>query len=77
MAEPITFDHSIYSPESITAAAEAYAELLKVSLSAEDGCTTAQFESLDTEGGPFLVDAFCNHVLFETIQRFRAEGAST
>jgi hypothetical protein len=76
MVEPITFDHSIYSPDSITAAADAYAELLTVSLSAEEGCTTAHFEGVDAEDGPYLVDAFCNHVLFDTIQRYRTEGAT-
>lgn len=76
MAEPITFDHSIYSPGSISAAADAYAELLTVSLSADEGQTTAHFEGADVEDGQMLVDAFCNHVLFDTIQRYRAEGAN-
>ena len=76
MAESVTFDHSIYSPDSISAAVEAYAELLTVTLADADGATTANFNDLDPEDGEMLVDAFCNHVLYESIQRNRNNEAN-
>ena len=76
MAESVTFDHSIYSPDSIANAAKAYAELLTIALEAGETSTTARFSDLDAEDGPMLVDAFCNHALFETIQRYRTDEAS-
>jgi len=73
MADPVTFDHSLYSPSSVESAASAYSDYLNISLSVDEGKTTASFTDLDEEHGLMLVDAFCNHVLFETIQTRRAE----
>ena len=76
MAESVTFDHSIYSPDSISAAVEAYAGLLSVTLADDEGATTARFDELDPDEGEMLVDAFCNHVLYESIQRNRINEAN-
>jgi hypothetical protein len=72
----VSFDHSIYDQASIETAAATYAGFLEISVAAGDGETTASFSNLDPEQGQMLVDAFCNHVLFETIQRFRATEVS-
>jgi len=79
MAESPTvhFDHSLYNQASVETAAAAYASLLTIQLDAADARTTVTFSDLDPEHGPMLVDAFCNHVLFETIHRHRADEPST
>jgi hypothetical protein len=76
MAKPITFDHSIYSPDAVQSAAEVYAELLNIGLESTDGATQAVFSDLDPDNGQMLIDAFCNHVLFDSIQRHRATEVS-
>ena len=66
------FDHSIYYPAALQETATAYAELLDVKLDAQDGATHATFND---EG--MVVDAFCNHALFLSIQAHRdAEQSS-
>jgi len=66
------FDHSIYYPAALQETATAYAEILDVKLDAQDGATHATFND---EG--MVVDAFCNHALFLSIQAHRdAEQSS-
>ncbi len=72
----VSFDHSIYNQASIETAAAAYASILEINVASGDGETTATFSNLDPGQGRMLVDAFCNHVLFETIQHFRATEVS-
>ena len=55
---------------------EAYAGLLSVTLADAEGATTARFDELDPDEGEMLVDAFCNHVLYESIQRNRINEAN-
>ena len=76
MADPVTFDHSLYSPTSVESAAAAYGELLSISLAVEEGKTVATFADMDPEHGAMLVNAFCNHVLFETVQHRRSAEMS-
>jgi hypothetical protein len=66
----LDFSHSLYNKEAIDATRDAYSGLLSVTLSHDENNSHASFDS-DDENGPMLVDAFCNHALFLTIQRFR------
>lgn len=66
------FAHSIYYPSALHETAEAYAELVEVQLEPQDDTTCATFSE---EG--MIVDAFCNHALFLSIQAYRdSEEAS-
>ncbi len=71
MAERITFDSSLYSPEAVEATATAYADYAKIAINSTDGATEAVIE----DGGEYemaeLVNAFSNHALHETIVRRR------
>ena len=61
-----SFDHSIYYQTAIEETAAAYAEIVDMKLDVQDGSTHATF---DDEG--MVVDAFCNHALFLSIQAHR------
>jgi hypothetical protein len=71
MAERIAFDRSLYSPEAVEAAAEAYGELAKIEVTSSDGALVAVLDGIDVEDARTVVHAFCNHVLHETIARRR------
>lgn len=60
------FDHSIYAHSALEETASVYAEILDVQLDAKEGSTQATFAD---EG--MVVDAFCNHALFLSIQAQR------
>ena len=66
-----SFHHSIYAQEAIQATIDAYAEVVQVSIEATDDETQATF----AESG-MVVDAFCNHALFLSIQSFREREAT-
>lgn len=71
MTKSVAFDRSLYLPEAIEAAAEAYAEHATILVKpAADGVvaviSVAGDDDLDT-----VASAFCNHVLHETIVRLR------
>jgi len=66
------FDHSIYDPAALAETAAVYAEILDVKLEKQEGATHATF---DDEG--MVVDAFCNHALFLSIQSFRDSEQSS
>ena len=73
MADPRTveFHHDLYAKDALAAAAAAYDGLLSVELTDGDQSTQARLSEPSEEHGAILYDAFCNHVLFETIQQYR------
>jgi hypothetical protein len=73
MAERISFDHSLYLPEAVEAAAAAYAGHATIEVTQEADAVVAVV-SVAGELDPQLVThAFCNHVLHETIARRHRE----
>ena len=72
----VTFDLGIYNRSCLLAAADVYSELMQVTFEDGDGAAIASFHGMESGHSQMLVDAFCNHALFETIQQFRAEEAS-
>jgi hypothetical protein len=65
------FSHSLYNQDALDATRDAYSGLLSVALTHAENNSHAAFEAED-ENGTLLVDAFCNHALFLTIQQYRA-----
>jgi len=65
------FSHEVYSPEAIAATRDAYSEVTEVTIQSSESGTDATFSD---EG--LVVDAFCNHALFLSIQAFRSSEAS-
>ena len=72
-SETREFHHDLYRQSALTETQLAYGELLGISFETGDHLTRATFEH-DGEDLAFYVDAFSNHVLFLTIQKFREEG---
>jgi hypothetical protein len=70
----VSFHRSLYAPEAVEAAAKAYAALATITLEVHDHEVLARIENVD-ERVPDVVDAFCNHALFESIVRVNAEAA--
>ena len=70
----VHFDHGLYLHTALEATAEAYASLMTIALEEGDGQTVAHFSDASEDFGPSIFDAFCNHALFESIQRYR-DGA--
>ena len=71
MAERITFDRSLYLPEAVEAAAAAYAQHARVEVTTAPDAVVALVEPIAAEEGQNVAQAFCNHVLYETITRRR------
>jgi len=66
----IAFHRSLYLPEAVRVAAEAYGPYVEsIELVDTDIETIAEIKGMDREG---LDDAFANHALFETVVRTRA-----
>jgi hypothetical protein len=75
MAERIIFDRSLYLPEAVEAAATAYAEHAKIELTPSGDTVVAVISDVVEHDPQTVANAFCNHVLHETIVRMRqAEG---
>jgi hypothetical protein len=71
MAEAMTFARSLYSPEAVRAAAEAFAELAKIEVTvAEDEIQLAVSEP-DPDVADVLEDELANFALAETVVRAR------
>jgi hypothetical protein len=71
MAERISFDRSIYLPEAVEAAAAAYAEHARIEVAPEGEATVAVISDVVEHDVRDVVNAFCNHVLHETVTRLR------
>jgi hypothetical protein len=72
VADEIRFSRSLYLPEAVEAAAEAYGQVAKVVVSAHDDEIVATIDA-DERYGDRSLDAFANHVLFESIVRSREQ----
>ncbi len=71
MAKRVAFDRSLYMPEAIEAAAEAYAAHATVVIKPATDKVVAVISVDGDEDLELVVNAFCNHVLYETIVRRR------
>lgn len=71
MAERVAFDRSLYLPDAVEAAAEAYAEVAKIELAPSADAIEAVVDQVAEGDLQTVVHAFCNHVLHETITRRR------
>lgn len=71
MAERIRFERSLYLPEAVEAAAAAYAEHARIALTADGEAVVAEISDPVEHDHRTIVQAFCNHVLYETITRRR------
>ena len=72
MPEHVTFDRSLYLPEAVEAVAAAYGEHARIEVTRSDESTVAVISPVVEDDPGLLVNAFCNHVLHETIARLRA-----
>ena len=70
MAERISFERSLYLPEAVDAAAAAYAEHAQIEVTPTADAVVAVI-SAPAPDEQTVVNAFCNHVLYETITRQR------
>ena len=71
MAE-IRFSRSLYLPEAIDAAAEAYGGLATIEVVRGDDAIAVTLSDVDPDVADVIEDAFANHALAETITRSRA-----
>ena len=72
MAERVTFSRSLYSPEAVQSAAEAYGQIATIDV--EVGADDIVVEiTADPAYGDRVTDGFCNHALFETVVRTRRD----
>lgn len=67
------FQHHLYSPDALAETKAAYTGFIEAAFEASSESTTATFTGND-ENGDVIVDAFCNHALFLTIQAHRQGG---
>jgi hypothetical protein len=68
----IRFSRSLYLPEAIDAAAEAYAGLATIEVVRGGDGIEVKFSDVDPDVADVIEDAFANHALAETITRSRA-----
>jgi hypothetical protein len=71
MARRVAFDGSLYLPEAVEAAAEAYAEHATILVKPAADGVVARISVAADEDLDMVANAFCNHVLYETIVRLR------
>jgi len=71
MAEQVTFDRSLYLPEAVDAAAAAYAEHAKIEVTPAGDSVVVALSVIGEHDPQTVTNAFCNHVLYETIARMR------
>ena len=76
MAKRITFDRSLYLPEAVEAAAAAYAEHATIEVTPAADAVVAVLSAVAGSDPELVANAFCNHVLHETIARRRQATAS-
>ena len=66
MAESVRFSRSLYRQEAIEAAVAAYGALAQLALEVHENDFTVSIDNIDERVADRLVDAFCNHALYET-----------
>lgn len=67
----IQFHRSLYLPEAVQAAAEAYADHAKLVVAERGDSTDVTVEVEDPDDLDLIADSFANHALYETIVRSR------
>ena len=67
----LSFERSLYDHESITEATTAYGALATFAIDTTADHITVSVSEIDPRVADRLEDAFCNHVLFDTIRRAR------
>ena len=80
MAEKIVFSRSIYLPDAVQRATQAYGSLAQFVVQTADHEIVVQISEVHPhfqERLEELLDAFCNHALFETIVQDRQENGGT
>jgi hypothetical protein len=70
VSESLTFSRSLYLPEAVQAAADAYGGLATIEVVDEGEDIVATLSDVDSRITE-LADHFANHVLHETIVRIR------
>ncbi len=71
MTKRIAFDRSLYLPEAVDAAAAAYAEHAQIEVTAAADAIETIISGVAEDDAEMVANAFCNHVLHETISRMR------
>ena len=72
--QTLTFSRSLYRIDGIEAAAAAYAELARITVTPGESEIVVDFAEPHPElPAEQLVDSFCNHALFETVRLHRAD----
>ena len=72
MAETLDFQRSLYLPEAVRSAAEAYAELAKIEVTVDDNGVRLEISDPDPDLADRISDELANHALHETIVRTRS-----
>jgi len=67
----LSFSRSLYTPEAVRDAVAAYQALARFEVIEGGDDMQVRVSEPDPEVND-LLDEFCNHVLFETVQQFRA-----
>lgn len=75
MAQERSFDRSLYLPEAVRAAVDAFAEHALIELSQREGAMVVVLRDAGSLDPALVLDELSNHVLFETIVRRRREDA--
>ena len=68
----IEFASTLYDDAAVEAAVEAYGHLAKFAMSKNDHAIVVEVSEPDERVADRLVDALCNHALYETVSRTRA-----
>ncbi len=71
MAETLRFSRSLYAPDAVEAAAQAFAHLAKITVTRHEAETELVMSEPDPELSDVLLDEIANHALFQTITRRR------
>ena len=71
MAKQITFERSLYLPEAVDAAVAAYAGHATIEVTSTGEAEVAVISATAGNDPELVANAFCNHVLHETIARLR------
>jgi len=75
MSERLVFDRSLYLPEAVAAAAAAYADYAHIEVTETPDAVVAAITDVLDHDARTVTNAFCNHVLHETISRRRHAAA--
>lgn len=67
----LAFHRSLYLPEAVNAAAAAYGSHANIQVTDSPTDVIVELSGYDARYGETIVDAFCNHVLFESVVRTR------